>query len=413
MSTLKEDLRYIVARSIETVVPDRATAKALDHYTPSGKVFLLAIGKAAWKMANAAKKKFKESIDSGIVVTKYGHNFGEIPGLKIFEAGHPVPDENSLKATQAVLSALENERPNSILFLISGGGSALFEKPLEGVTLNGLITINEQLLKSGADIVEINTVRKHLSAVKGGRFARLASPARIHTLVLSDVLGDRLDSIASGPAYPDSSTSEEALRVVEKYGLKLNAETLRALKTETPDRLFNVQTEIIGSVSTVCQAASVYAKELGYTPMILTSTLNCQAREAGSVIASIAREELHDNPLERPCAIILGGETTVHVTGKGKGGRNQELALSFAIAAKGIPGIAFASVGTDGTDGPTDAAGGIVDGTSFDRMTEEGIDPHELLKDNDSYHALEASRELVKTGPTGTNVNDLIILLCK
>ena len=273
--------------------------------------------------------------------------------------------------------------------------------------------INNQLLRSGASITEINTIRKRLSKVKGGRLARMVAPAQVYSLVLSDVLGDRLDSIASGPAYPDSSTVNEALSIVEKYSLNLSPAMIDAIKGETPNKLLNVQTEIVGSVGKVCEAAGVFAGELGYEPLILTTTLDCEAREAGKLLSAIAREEKHDRPVKRPCAIILGGETVVLVKGEGKGGRNQELALSFAISAQGLTNTVLVSVGTDGTDGPTDAAGAIVDGQSRARMIDAGIDPDLYLIDNDSYNALKSSGDLLLTGPTGTNVNDLIVLLCR
>jgi len=413
MDKMREDARYIVDRAIETVLPERAVAKALEGLGLRGKIFMLAIGKAAWRMASSARERLGETLKTGVVITKYGHSFGDIPGIEVFEAGHPLPDENTLKATARALEMLQGEEYDSVLFLVSGGGSSLFELPAEGVTLKELKDINNQLLRSGASITEINTIRKRLSKVKGGRLARMVAPAQVYSLVLSDVLGDRLDSIASGPAYPDSSTVNEALSIVEKYSLNLSPAMIDAIKGETPNKLLNVQTEIVGSVGKVCEAAGVFAGELGYEPLILTTTLDCEAREAGKLLSAIAREEKHDRPVRRPCAIILGGETVVLVKGEGKGGRNQELALSFAISAQGLTNTVLVSVGTDGTDGPTDAAGAIVDGQSRARMIDAGIDPDLYLIDNDSYNALKSSGDLLLTGPTGTNVNDLIVLLCR
>ncbi len=413
MDKMREDARYIVDRAIETVLPERAVSKALEGLGLRGKIFMLAIGKAAWRMASSARERLGETLKTGVVITKYGHSFGDIPGIEVFEAGHPLPDENTLKATARALEMLQGEEYDSVLFLVSGGGSSLFELPAEGVTLKELKDINNQLLRSGASITEINTIRKRLSKVKGGRLARMVAPAQVYSLVLSDVLGDRLDSIASGPAYPDSSTVNEALSIVEKYSLNLSPAMIDAIKGETPNKLLNVQTEIVGSVGKVCEAAGVFAGELGYEPLILTTTLDCEAREAGKLLSAIAREEKHDRPVKRPCAIILGGETVVLVKGEGKGGRNQELALSFAISAQGLTNTVLVSVGTDGTDGPTDAAGAIVDGQSRARMIDAGIDPDLYLIDNDSYNALKSSGDLLLTGPTGTNVNDLIVLLCR
>jgi len=306
------------------------------------------------------------------------------------------------------------KREDMLLFLVSGGGSSLFELPAESVELEDLISITDQLLRSGATIFEINAVRKHLSRVKGGRFAEAVNPAMIFSLVLSDVLGDRLDTIASGPAYPDFTTSQDALRIIEIYDVKLPARVLNALKKETPKSLENVEAMIVGSISIACEAAKLAAKQLGYNSMVLTTALNCEAREAGTFLSAIVREIVtRDRPVKRPCVIILGGETVVRVKGSGLGGRNQELALSAACGIWGLDNAVIASVATDGTDGPTDAAGGIVDGQTVDRLKEKGIDVAEVLNYNDSYHALEAVESLLRTGPTGTNVGDLIILLCK
>ena len=415
MSNLRSDALDIIDYSIKAVLPDSAVKEALKKKNLSDKIVLVAIGKAAWRMAKAAYEFLGDKIKSGIVITKYHHSQGAIGNLKIFEAGHPIPDENTIKASKEVLKMVSNlSSEHTVLFLVSGGGSALFEVPQDGVTLEDLINITNLLLKSGANIVEINTIRKRLSAVKGGRFALLCKPARVLALVLSDVLGDRLDSIASGPAYPDSTTWEDAKRILQKYGIQLRPELLETLKKETPKSLDNVDTEIIGSVSKACEAAAKRAKMLGYEPMIFTTTLDCEAREAGSFIAAIAREVIVNNrPLKKPCALIFGGETVVHVRGDGKGGRNQELALAAASKIEGLSEVVIASVGTDGTDGPTDAAGGIVDGTTAQKLKKKGINIESVLANNDSYHALDAVGCLIKTGPTGTNVNDLIIALCK
>ncbi|MFN4268852.1 MAG: glycerate kinase, partial [Fervidobacterium pennivorans] len=263
-----------------------------------------------------------------------------------------------------------------------------------------------------ANIVEINTIRKHLSKVKGGRFAQHVYPAKVLSLVLSDVLGDRLDTIASGPAYPDSSTSQQAIDVIEKYKLKVSNDILNALKEETPKELPNIETYIIGSVKVSCDKAMEKARELGFNTIILTTQLNCEAKEAGRFLAAIGKEILENNrPIPKPAAVILGGETVVHVKGNGKGGRNQELALSFAIEIEGLEKIALCSFGTDGTDGPTDAAGGIVDGQTCEKIRKAGYSPEKLLENNDSYNALKIANDLLITGPTGTNVNDLIVML--
>lgn len=253
-------------------------------------------------------------------------------------------------------------------------------------------------------------MRKHLSQVKGGRFAEKIFPARVVTLVLSDVLGDRIDVVASGPTSPDASTSEEAIRILERYRISVSNEVKKALLKETPKHLSNVEIHVLGNVQKVCEAAKKIATEKGFNSEILTTTLDCEAKEAGRFIASIMKEiKFRDRPLEKPAAVIFGGETVVHVKGNGLGGRNQELALSAAIALEGVEGVVLCSVGTDGTDGPTDAAGGIVDGRTAKILKEMGEDPVEYLENNDSYNALKKAGALLKTGPTGTNVNDLII----
>lgn len=413
MKSPREDALEIARKAIDAVLPENAVRRALKKRSFSGNVVLVAIGKAAWRMAKAAFDALDAHILRGVVVTKYGHSQGPIGNFEIYEAGHPVPDENTIAATEAALRATAGlSGDDVVLFLVSGGGSALFEKPKDGVSLENIMDVTDQLLRCGANIVEINAIRKRLSAVKGGQFAKAIYPAEVYSVVLSDVLGDRLDSIASGPAYPDSTTSEEALRIVQKYGLKLEPNLLKLLEEETPKSLSNVETIIIGSVKVMCEEAAFIASELGYETAILTTTLDCEAREAGLFVAALAREESQWNrPLVRPCALILGGETVVHVRGRGLGGRNQELVLASAIGIEGLEHVAVLSIGSDGTDGPTDAAGGVVDGSTVTRLKALGRDPEEALKDNDSYHALKACGDLIKTGPTGTNVNDLTILL--
>ena len=268
--------------------------------------------------------------------------------------------------------------------------------------------ITRQLLSCGADIVQMNTVRKRLSRVKGGRFAQAALPAQVYSIVLSDILGDPLDMIASGPACPDSSTCDDGLATVQKYGLSLSDTAMALLKQETPKVLTNVTTQINGSVRELCAAAANSCRELGYQPVILTDMLNCQAKEAGAYLATVAREYAGTG---KKLAYIAGGETVVQLTGRGKGGRNQELALAAAAGIRGLAGVAVFSVGSDGTDGPTDAAGGFVDGTTAQRLEELGIRIDDVLKDNDAYHALQKVDGLIFTGPTGTNVNDVAVLL--
>ena len=408
-SSLRSDANTIIERSIQAVQPDEAVRRALSGREFSGRVLLVAAGKAAWQMASAAAAQLGDGLSAGVVVTKYGHVKGDIPHCTCYEAGHPVPDENSFAATQAALDLVKDaDEGDTVLFLLSGGGSALFEKPL--VSGEELQNITGQLLACGADIVEMNTLRKRLSAVKGGRFAQLCAPAKVFAVVLSDILGDPLDMIASGPACPDSSTCAQALAVVEKYHLTLSDAAMECLKQETPKQLNNVETQITGSVRQLCAAAAEVCRQLGYEPVILTDQLCCQAKEAGSFLASIVKT--HARP-EHPMAFIAGGETVVQLTGKGRGGRNQELALAAAEGIAGMDNAAVFSVGSDGTDGPTDAAGGYVDGSTRAALLAAGLTVHGVLAENDAYHALQKTDGLIITGPTGTNVNDVALALVR
>ena len=408
-STLRKDADAIIASSLNAVLPDEAVRRALKAFAPKGgRVLLVAAGKAAWQMAHAAVEALGR-VDGGVVVTKYKHVRGEILGVNCYEAGHPVPDENSFAATEKALELVRGlAAEDTVLFLLSGGGSALFEKPLLSGT--ELQDITGQLLASGADIVKMNTIRKRLSGVKGGRFAQACAPAQVFSIVLSDILGDPLDMIASGPAYPDSSSCAQALDIAKRYGLRLSERAWALLAQETPKTLENVETQITGSVRELCAAAAAACEALGYEPMILTDCLCCEAREAGSMLASIARTHARDG---KNLAFLMGGETVVHLRGKGLGGRNQEIALSAALGIEGLSNALVFSVGSDGTDGPTDAAGGIADGETAQLMRQKGVDAVQSLNDNDAYHALGAVGGLLKTGATGTNVNDVTILLLR
>jgi len=408
--SLRDDSNKIIESAINAALPDTAVKKALqDEDFSGGKLVLISIGKAAWSMAKAACDLLGSRINEGIVITKYGHSKGALQNVRIMEAGHPIPDANSFSATDEAIKMVSGLSPDDkVLFLISGGGSALFEKPL--IKENELTSLTEQLLASGADITEINTIRKRLSAVKGGKFAKLCEPAQVISVVLSDIIGDPLDMIASGPAYPDSSTSAQAIGIIHKYGISVSAEILELLKMETPSKLNNVRTKITGSVTQLCAAAERTCRELGYEPVVLTASLRCQAREAGSFLASIAQ---YYNSSEKSLAFIAGGETVVQLKGKGKGGRNQELALAAAEDISELDDVAVFSIGSDGTDGPTDAAGGYVDMGTKRILSEKGIDIFKTLENNNAYHALQASGGLIITGPTGTNVNDLSVLLIK
>lgn len=404
-ASLRKDAETIIADSIREVQPDSAVIRALKETTLTGKIKLVAAGKAAWQMAKAASNYLGERLEQGIVITKYGHVRGELPRIRCCEAGHPVPDEGSFDAARKALALTENlTKDDTVLFLLSGGGSALFELPL--IPAEALQDVTRQLLACGADIVEINTLRKRLSAVKGGRFAQHCAPAKVFSIILSDILGDPPDMIASGPTCPDSSTCADAMEIVRRYDLSLNEETRRLLTVETPKTLANAQWMITGSVRELCDAAARSCRKLGYEPFFLTDRLCCQAREAGSVMASILRTHAGDG---KKLAFLAGGETVVRLTGSGKGGRNQELALAAAEGISGLSNAALFSVGSDGTDGPTDAAGGFVDGATRQRLLEEGIHIDQVLLNNDAYHALQRTDGLIFTGPTGTNVNDVTV----
>lgn len=404
-ASLRKDAETIIADSIREVQPDSAVIRALKETTLNGKIKLVAAGKAAWQMAKAASNYLGERLEQGIVITKYGHVRGELPRIRCCEAGHPVPDEGSFDAARKALALTENlTKDDTVLFLLSGGGSALFELPL--IPAEELQDVTRQLLACGADIVEINTLRKRLSAVKGGRFAQHCAPAKVFSIILSDILGDPPDMIASGPTCPDSSTCADAMEIVRRYDLSLREETKQLLMVETPKALANARWMITGSVRELCDAAARSCRKLGYEPFFLTDRLCCQAREAGSMIASILRTHAGDG---KKLAFLAGGETVVRLTGSGKGGRNQELALAAAEGIDGLSNAALFSVGSDGTDGPTDAAGGFVDGTTRQRLLEKGIHIDQVLLNNDAYHALQRTDGLIFTGPTGTNVNDVTV----
>ena len=406
---LRQDADGIIQESLAAILPDAAVKKALmGHTFSAGRIVLVAAGKAAWQMARAAAEVLGDRIHDGIVITKYDHVMGEIPRVLCCEAGHPVPDENSFAATRRALAMTAHlGEDDTVLFLLSGGGSALFEQPL--IPVEELTALTHDLLASGADIVEMNTLRKRMSAVKGGRFGAHCAPAKVLSIVLSDILGDPLDMIASGPAYPDRSTAADAHRTLKKYGLHLSAAAAALLDRPLPAALPNVTTQITGSVRELCAAAARAAEKRGYAPILLTDQLNAEAREAGRFLAAIARTHAGDGPL----AYIAGGETVVQLKGKGRGGRNQELALAAAEGIAGLSNVAVFSFGSDGTDGPTDAAGGYVDGGTMAALKAAGKSAAAALAENDAYPTLNAVGGLIVTGPTGTNVNDAALVLIR
>lgn len=402
---IRDDALQIMKAAFQAVLPDAAVQRALSGMHFNRPVTLFAIGKAAWRMARAAYDTLgAHQVRQGIVITKYFHSEGAIGNLEIYEAAHPVPDENGVAATRrAMAMARSLTAQDTAILLISGGGSALFECPYDGVTLQDIASITQQLLACGADIAQINCLRKRLSAVKGGRFAQLLAPAQLYTIVLSDVLGDPVDVIASGPAHPDQSTCAQAQALARQFSLHLSPAAQSALACETPKALGHVRTVIAGNVNLLCEAAAREAHRLGYAAAVRDTALCCEARQAGAMIAAQAAQA------QGPCALIWGGETIVHVHGTGKGGRNQEVALGAALGLAGLPDVCVLAAGSDGTDGPTNAAGALVDGTSFARAGAKAV--AQALAENNAYPLLEKHNALILTGPTGTNVNDLYLLL--
>jgi glycerate 2-kinase len=393
------------------------------------RLYVVSVGKAAFPMMRAAVDGLGDRITEGVVLTKYGHaEMGILPGhVAVFEAGHPVPDENGLLAAHRILNVLDAaEDRDLVLCLLSGGASALLVAPHEKISLAEKQQITQQLLKAGADIFELNTVRKHLSRVKGGRLAEHAYPARVVSLILSDVIGDPLDVIASGPTAPDASTYGEALTVIKKFGLEDIApkNVLLVLREgaagsipETPKKdhpLFSrVDNTIIGSNKKATEAAQARARELDFDATVLGCDFQGDASAVGRQLAQKAlaiRRDLRVGTQKKIC-LIAGGETTVKVKGNGLGGRNMEMTLVAAMEIAGSDGITFFSAGTDGTDGPTDAAGAIADGKTIERARLAGLDPDLYLKNNDSYNFFKPIDGLVITGPTGTNVMDVHIVL--
>jgi glycerate 2-kinase len=426
--SVRKDLEEIWAAGLAAADPERAVGRALEiedgaivvegtRFTPE-KVFVVAAGKAAGAMAKAAEGLLGEMVVGGLVVTKDGHD----PGPEDFDtvfASHPEPDERGVEAARKVQELAESVGEGDLLLaLISGGASALLADPAPPIELADLKKLTGDLLRSGADIGEINTVRKHVSVLKGGGLARLAHPAPTVALLLSDVVGDDPSSIASGLTAPDATTLEGTRRVLERYRIEPPesiAEHLRDAEEipATDDPVFeNVVNVICGGGRHAAEVAAEKAEELGYTPLLLTTTLTGDALGAASMYAAIVREVLSGgNPLPAPCAIVSGGEATVTVRGGGEGGPNQEFALALALELDGVEGWAAFSADTDGHDGSTEAAGGIVDGQTAEQIRENDVDPEEALSDNDSYPALRAGGALLVTGPTGTNVNDMRVAL--
>lgn len=399
---MRNDALKIIDAALKASSPYKNVTDALMQREYSDNITLISAGKAACTMAQSAYDVLGNKIKKGYVITKYFHSIPLPDVFDVFEAGHPLPDENSVKYTKTVIDAVKKlTEKDKIIFLLSGGASALFESPV--VPLEVLIGITGKLLRCGADITEINTIRKKLSSVKGGKFAKMC-PCDIDCFILSDVLGDKIEMIASGPCCDDNITADDALNIIKKYNLDFVLPDDSGKTTVT-----NAENYIIGSLGMLCDGAKKCAEELGYKTQIVTTSLTGEASENGKKIARDAIE-FASHPHEKS-VFIYGGETTVTIKGNGKGGRNQEIALSAAIELKNNKDILIFSLGSDGTDGPTDAAGGMADGDSYDKMRSAGISAEKYLEDNNSYNALKEIGDLIITGPTGTNVNDITVVI--
>ena len=425
---MRDDLQEIFAASLAAADPQRAVRRALElegdailageeRFEPR-RVFVLAAGKAAGAMARAAQELLGEKVSGGLVVTKDEHDPGP-EGFETVFASHPEPDERGVEAARKAQEVVESlEEGDLLLALISGGASALLADPTPPIELADLKKLTGDLLRSGADIGEINTVRKHVSVLKGGGLVKLAYPAPAIALLLSDVVGDEPSSIASGLTAPDPTTLEDTRRVLQRYEIEppesITAHLQSAQENPASDECIfeNAVNAICGGGRHAAEAAAAKSGELGYEPLLLTTTLTGDALGAASMYAAIITEVMaRGRPVSPPCAIVSGGEATVTVRGSGTGGPNQEFVLALAIELDGVEGWAAVSADTDGNDGSTDAAGGIVDGKTAQKIREAGLDPEEALAENDSYAALEAGGALLTTGPTGTNVNDVRVAL--
>lgn len=401
------DAYKICINAIRSCLPDMAVRNTLREYDLKGNIYLVAVGKAAFSMARAACEEV--DIVKGIVISKYGHIQGDLRNIECFEASHPLPDHNSFKAAEKAIELVKDlGQDDIVLFLLSGGASSLFE--VSDLQLDQLIDINDQMLRKGLNIYQTNIIRKKLSRIKGGKFADLCSPARVYSIILSDVLNDQLDVIGSGPTVKDSSSIDEAMQIIDEFRLELPDDALKIISNSRCAQATNAVNRVVGSVRILCQDAMKEAQKLGYDTILLSDSLDVDCIEAEKMIADNIRKHLND---KGRTALIAGGEITVNVKGNGLGGRNQQLILSLARDIKDMKNVLVMSLGSDGTDGPTDAAGAYADGDTCRRLLEMGVDYDEALNNNDAYHALDKIDALIKTGPTGTNVNDITVVLIR
>ena len=397
------------------------------HLSDFRRIFVIGAGKASVPMAQAVEQILADRITGGVINTKYGHS-RPLQRIEVNEAADPLPDERGMEGTEKIVKLLkEADKETLVLCILSGGGSALMPHPAAGISLEEKQQTTQRLLQSGASIEETNAIRKHLSGIKGGRLCQLAHPARVVTLILSDVVGNKLETIASGPTVADPSTFADCLRIVERYDLvgRLPPTVIRRLQAgvrggveETPkpgDRIFSsCQNLVVGDNRLAVEAARAKAISLGYNTLVLSTQIEGEAREVARVYAALAKEVLSSgNPISSPACLIGGGETTVTVKGAGKGGRNQELVLAAAVQIDGLRDVVILSGGTDGTDGPTDAAGAVADGQTVRRAKQMGLSASDCLRENDSYQFFRSLGDLLMTGPTGTNVMDIQIVLVR
>ena len=413
----KAFLRTLFDAAIAAAQPDKTLAGMLPK-PPKGRTLVIGAGKASAEMARALEQHWDGPLE-GLVVTRYGHG-AETKGIEIVEASHPVPDEAGAEAAKRMLELVKGlSADDLVIALISGGGSALLPMPLDGLTLADKQAVSKALLKSGATITEMNCVRRHLSAIKGGRLALACAPAKLVTLAISDVPGDAPGDIASGPTVADPTTCADALRIIKKYAIDVPAavlETLKSGKGETPkpdsEGLPPYAFHLIAAPQASLEAAAEAAREAGITPYILGDSLEGESRDMGIVLAGIAKQIARRNqPFATPCVLLSGGETTVTVRGKGRGGRNVEFLLSLAVALQGDPKIHAMAGDTDGVDGAEEIAGAYVGPKTLERALAKGINPSESLDDNDGHGFFQALDDSVVTGPTRTNVNDFRAIL--
>ncbi len=426
----RRDALEILEEGLKAADPKSSVKEALsnlkDELSKARRIIVIGFGKASIKMAEGCEEELRDKVYNGAIIAPKGIEGKNLKTIKVFEGTHPIPSEVNIESTKKLISICSNlTSEDLVICLISGGGSSLLTFPADGISLEEKKLATDVLLKSGADIKEINTIRKHISKVKGGQLLNFLKPAKVISLILSDVIGDSIEYIASGPTSPDSSTFEDAYNIIKKYNLmsKLPKNVIERIEkglkgevAETPkpgDEIFNnVKNIIVSNNMKSLVAMEKKASSLGYNTMILTSYAQGESREVGKFLCAVMRQiSSHDTPIKKPACVVLGGETTVTVKGKGKGGRNQELVLSVVLNCKGIENFVFASIGSDGIDGYTDAAGAIADNFSLEEAVSSGLKPEEFLENNDSYNFFKQTRSLIFTGPTGTNVNDFVVAL--